>query len=338
VKIFAILVLATAIASAQTADGLWRTVSALDSGPAQRPGSAQEASAIALAHLAKQRVALEQFVRQYPDDTRTPRAFIRLANVLAAEGHLRENAEVTAAALRILRKLQTSASASTEERTDAAYWEASIVMQSANLEAGYRTIAEAAEKFAKAYPSDRRASHLLVEAATVCDGDPALKSRLLSRARSMTADPALVRRIDDDTRRFAMVGKKLDFSMPALNKKDAKIDASQWLGQPTLIVFWSAESAQSLLWLRDLRSAWKATDNYRVVTVAVDTNRREVEARAKALQAPWPVAFDGKGWESPAIRTLGINALPNVWVLDANGIVRSVNAKSNWQKQLGEKR
>ena len=204
------------IASAQTADDLWRTISALDSGPTQRPSTAQEASTIALTHLAKQRIALDKFVRQYPDDSRTPRAFIRLANVLAAEGHLRENADVTAAALRILRKLQTSASASAEERTDAAYWEASIVMQSTNLDTGYRVIAEAAEKFAKAYPADRRAPHLLAEAATVCDADPALKRRLLTRARSMTSDSTLLRRIDDDTRRFDMVGKKLEFSMPSL--------------------------------------------------------------------------------------------------------------------------
>jgi len=336
-RIFAALILATAIASTQTADELWRTISALDAGPSQRPNSAQEASTIALTHLAKQRVALDKFVRQYPDDARTPRAFIRLANVIAAEGHLRENAEVTNAALKILRKLQTSATASAEEHTDAAYWEASIVMQSENLETRYRAIAEAAEKFAKTHPSDRRAPHLLAEAATVCDADPALKRSLLSQARSMTADPALLRRIDDDTRRFDMIGKKLDFSMPAFNKGGAKIDASQWRGQPTLLVFWSAESAQSLLWLNDLRSTWKASDKYQIVTVAVDTNRREVETRAKAFQAPWLVAFDGKGWESPAIRALGINTLPNVWIIDAEGIVRSVNAKTNWQRQLGEK-
>ena len=92
-----------------------------------------------------------------------------------------------------------------------------------------------------------------------------------------------------------------------------------------------------MLWLRDLRATWKASDKCQVVTVAVDTNRREVETRAKAFQAPWPVAFDGKGWESPAIRALGINTLPNVWILDSDGIVRSVNAKNDWKKRLGSR-
>ena len=40
----------------------------------------------------------------------------------------------------------------------------------------------------------------------------------------------------------------------------------------------------------------------------------------------WPVACDGKGWESPLVRGLGINALPTVWLLDAHGRLRSLNA------------
>ena len=35
---------------------------------------------------------------------------------------------------------------------------------------------------------------------------------------------------------------------------------------------------------------------------------------------------DGKGWESPVVRDLGINGLPTVWLLDGKGRLRSLNA------------
>ena len=43
----------------------------------------------------------------------------------------------------------------------------------------------------------------------------------------------------------------------------------------------------------------------------------------------FPVYFDGKGWESPLARSLGINALPTAWVLDRSGNLRTLNAMNS---------
>jgi hypothetical protein len=43
------------------------------------------------------------------------------------------------------------------------------------------------------------------------------------------------------------------------------------------------------------------------------------------------------GWESPLARKLGINALPSVWIVDASGLLRTINAKetyATWLNQL----
>jgi len=55
------------------------------------------------------------------------------------------------------------------------------------------------------------------------------------------------------------------------------------------------------------------------------------------LPRSWPAYFDGKGWESPLARSLGINALPSVWILDKKGILRTFNARegtTNWIQNL----
>ena len=42
-----------------------------------------------------------------------------------------------------------------------------------------------------------------------------------------------------------------------------------------------------------------------------------------------PVAFDGKGWESPLVRSLGINSLPTLWIVDRKGNLRALNARTD---------
>ena len=60
-------------------------------------------------------------------------------------------------------------------------------------------------------------------------------------------------------------------------------------------------------------------------------------SRFRELHADWPTHFDGLGctWAFP--RSLGINALPTVWMIDKKGILRSINARANyetWIRQL----
>ena len=47
--------------------------------------------------------------------------------------------------------------------------------------------------------------------------------------------------------------------------------------------------------------------------------------------AEWPTACDGKGWASPMVREFGINALPTVFIFDQQGVLRTVNARNNFE-------
>ena len=37
------------------------------------------------------------------------------------------------------------------------------------------------------------------------------------------------------------------------------------------------------------------------------------------------------GWNGPVVRALGINALPTVWVVDKAGVLRTLNAKTDYR-------
>jgi hypothetical protein len=74
-----------------------------------------------------------------------------------------------------------------------------------------------------------------------------------------------------------------------------------------------------------------------VVTVSLDESRVAFNSRFRELRADWPTHFDGLGWGGTIPRSLGINALPTVFVIDKRGVLRSINARASyetWIRQL----
>jgi hypothetical protein len=70
--------------------------------------------------------------------------------------------------------------------------------------------------------------------------------------------------------------------------------------------------------------------------VSLDTERAPIEGFILSRKIAWPVICDGKSWDSPIVRPLGINTLPTVWLLDREGRLRSLNGLVNTVAQVRE--
>jgi len=317
----------------------WRYIISLDAGPKKKPTTRDEAALLARNHFLIQRKAIEQFLARYPNDPYVFDAKLKLARILAAEGKMGNDQSKVDDALRLLGDLEKTPGLPRERLADAGFARASLLMQ--NQEGNAQRIRESiiwsARNFTAKYPGDRRGPRLLVEAATVCDDVPNQKRDLLEEALRLTDEEALRRRIADDLRRLDLLGKPLNLKMTALS--GGEIDLAKLRGYVVVLIFWSVDSPHSLLWLRDFRSSWETLprDQIRVVTVSLDENPKTLDSRLRELRADWPTHFDGMGWHSPVARSLGINALPTVWILDKKGILRTINARSSyetWIRQL----
>ena len=317
----------------------WRYILSLDTGPKRKPATRDQATLLARNHLLIQQKAVEQFLARYPGDPHAFDAKLKLARILAAEGMMTGDQTKIDQALRLLGELERAPGVARERLADAGFARASLSMQNQNGDA-QRTrdsIIASARNFAAKYPGDRRGPRLLVEAATVCDDLPNQKRDLLDEALRLTGEEALKRRIMDDFRRLDLLGKPLELRLPA--QDGGEINLAKLRGYVVVIIFWAANSPHSLLWLRDFRTAWEnlPRDQIRVVTVSLDESKKTLDSRLRELHANWPTYFDGMGWRSPVARSLGINALPSVWILDNRGILRTINARSTyetWIRQL----
>jgi Thioredoxin-like len=330
---FLLALLFTAVRLSAGVNEDWNYILALDEGPKKKPTTREEAALAARNHLLVQRKAIERFLLKHPSDSRVFDAKLKLARVVAAEGKMSSDQAKVDEALELFADLEKSAGVSREKLADAGFSRASLLMQSqqGSPERTREATIRAAQNFTAKYPGDRRGPRLLVEGATVCDDVPNQKRELLEEALRITDEEPLKRRISDDLRRLDLLGKALELKMSSA--AGGQIDFAALRGNVVVLIFWSSDSPHSLLWLRDFRTSWETLpkDRLRVVTVSLDQSRAAFNGRLREFRADWLTHFDGLGWRGSIPRSLGINALPTVWMIDKKGILRSINARGNYE-------
>jgi peroxiredoxin len=186
-----------------------------------------------------------------------------------------------------------------------------------------------ARKFQADHPDDRRVPSLFAEVATLFDAQPKTKEALLEAALSLATDPDLKSRVTDDLKRVRMLGEIVPLHFTSVQGKE--VDLEDFHGKPVILLFFAEFSVPSTRAIsevqRDLGELPKGS--VEVVGVSLDKKLEELEGVIREHGLTWPLKFDGDGWESPAVRSLGINALPTVWLIDQKGRLRSLNALEN---------
>jgi peroxiredoxin len=322
--LFALLLPTAAWAGDSATD--WQAILALDAGPGGDARSVESARMLASQHLATQERALRAFIKTYPQDANTFEAQLRLARLLDIRGNFENSEKARADAKQLLDALEKTATP--EQRVEVDFAKVTRLMRGGQKSAKERReqILGAARKFQAAHPGDRRLPRLLVEVASLFDNQPKLKVSILNDASAAATEPDLKQRIADDMRRLDLLGQPLPLEFTALDGKPVKIE--DFSGRPLLIVFFADFSPPSTEALTRLQRTIAGLPKERAAAIGVslDPKRETLDALLKATGLRWPVAFDGKGWEGPLVRSLGINALPTVWLCDKKGRLRSLNA------------
>ena len=335
-KILALLVIATPCILASS-DSDWKAIGEMDSGPKRRPSSREDALLIARAHLAAQRNLIEDFLRKYPDDAHRFDAKLRQASILATQGNMDAASGQINEALSILTALDNNPDVPADRKADVGFRRVSLYLQTLRgREAVMREdIVKSARSFVSKYPGDRRGPRLLVEVSTICDGDPELKRQLLQQARALSKEEALNHRIADDLGRLALLDKPLNLKFKTI--QGGTFDTAAHKGDVIIVLFWSAESPHCLLWLTNFRKNISLLPNtsVQVATISLDSRRDVVAKRMTEFgMDSWPTNYEGSGWENSIARSLGINALPTVFLIDKSGILRALNAQDDYTARV----
>jgi len=340
-----VLCLAAAAAAASDADSAWALIEKLRKGPGQPPADApEEIVDKARSHLAAQEKVLAEFITRFPDDPRRYEAELEYAGVMSALGASLSDRSRVEKSLQRLAALERSKSAPFEIRADAAFQRITTTMQTINLAAAGRPgetanarnrIVESAQNFAGNFPDDRRGARLLAEAATLLDDQPSRKRKVLEQAQSLVRDDGTRQRIKDDLQRLALLGREADLSFETM--QGGTFSLTQQRGKVTVLVFWAGWSPPSVAWLADFGTFAKSLPAGRVAvaTVSLDEKKGNASGTLQKLGlAGWPTRCSGQGWDDATARSLGINALPTVFVYDKQGRLRTLNARQGYESLI----
>ena len=316
------------------ADRVWQIILQQASGPGTRFHNQEEAFAAARKHLDAQETSLREFVRVYPDDPRAYSARIRLSSVLSAKGRMTSRPALAAEAQKILADIEADPQTPPPVKADAGFARVSRSMENVAGhpidDAARGGLLEAIRAFDAAYPDDRRTAGLLTEVATLYDADPTQKKALLEEAAPRATDESLRGRISDDLRRIGLLGRPLELRiLPWQGGASINLGAAQ--GRVSVVLFWASSSMPALHELARLKEValefqGQPVDFY---GVSLDEDRSALGDTIKAADLHWPVQCDGRGWQGEMVRSLGINALPTVWILNRRGELTSLNAREN---------
>jgi peroxiredoxin len=313
----------------------WAQVTALDL-PVTKLSPNPLKAKTALKERFEAQIAVNQaFQKDFPNDPHLYESKVRLAVAQARLGSLEQDPRIVDAALLQLISLEKQAPDDTQ-RAEAMFRRISLQWQNLGSDPDQKRerAVNSAENFATQFPKDRRAPRLLAEAASLCDNHPEEKQPLIEKALALSTDEALTQRLQDDQKRLNQLGQPVALAFTSTGGHT--IDLSSYRGQVVALVFWAADSAPSLLWLRDFSAYAETIPGLKVLSVSLDQEKSDLDAATKALQITWPTYFDGKGWQNSIARQFGINALPTLWLIDKQGKLQALNARDNYQFTINE--
>lgn len=313
------------------AEADWESIVALDEGPQSKFASREQARQATLTHLQRQQLALEKFLAAHPRDPRTVDARLRLARLFMVRGDLASDQSVVDRAFQMLDDLERDPKLPPERAADVAFARLSLRMSQAqrDLAAKRDALLKSAEAFAVTHPGDRRIAPLFAEIAGVFDDQPATKLRLLETAAACATAPELQRQLADDLKRVRMLNRAVELSFKSIGGE--KVDIASLAGRVAVVAFfadWSPPSVLALARVGELTRKFPSTQ-VKVIGISLDPDPAAARAVLAKLDASFPIYCDGKAWESPLVRSLGINTLPTVWILDRRGRLRFLNASES---------
>jgi len=313
----------------------WSQVTSLDVPVTQLSPDPSKAKVVMEKHFLSQIAANEAFLKESPEDPHAWEAKVRIASAQGRLASIRADREGVQQAIASLKRLEREVP-DDSLKAEAMFRRISLQWQDLGTTPDVRreNAVANARTFAATFPKDRRSPRLLAEAASLCNTHPQIKRMLLEEASALNQDDAISQRLADERKQLDQLDKPVDLSFIAVD--GTKVDLANEHGQVTALVFWSAESGPSLVWMKYFAKFAVEQPGLRVVTVSLDRNKADLIAAMHSLNITWPTAFDGKGWENGIARRFGINTLPTLWLINRKGTLSYLNARDSYEHRIRE--
>ena len=128
----------------------------------------------------------------------------------------------------------------------------------------------------------------------------------------------------------ALVGKKaIDFNMKDLEGNDLSLE--QYRGKVVLLDFWAVWCGPCIAEMPNVKQVYEKykDENFQIIGISLDESRDTLVGYLEKEGITWPQFFDGNGWQNQVAQMYGISAIPHMYLIDGEGVVRKSGVRGH---------
>ena len=128
----------------------------------------------------------------------------------------------------------------------------------------------------------------------------------------------------------ALVGKKaIDFNVKDLDGNDLSLE--KYRGNVILLDFWAVWCAPCIAEMPNVKQVYEKykEENFQIIGISLDQSRDKLVGYLEKEGITWPQVFDGNGWQNQVAKIYGIRAIPHMYLIDGEGVIRKSDVRGH---------